>query len=89
MQVLKDTGLKQAIDKDTFGFIARYIDEQWQLAISGEAHEEYAKDTVWDLAMLACTCFKENASSLHDNTLYQELKQLTFVPATKVDSKTS
>ncbi len=88
MQVLKDTGLKQAIDRDTFGFIARYIDEQWQLAISGDAREP-TKDAVWDLAMLACTCFKENASSLHDNTLYQELKQLTFVPATKVDSKTS
>ena len=82
MQVLKATGLKTAIDKGTFAKIAHYIDEQWQAAALAQSPEE--KEKIWDMAMQACACLKENATTLHDNTLYQELKQLTFVPATKV-----
>ena len=82
--MLKATGLRQSIDKETFGYIARYIHEQWREASSGGAPDEAAKAVVWEQAMLACNCLKENAGRLHDTALYQELKNLTFVPATKV-----
>ena len=77
------------MDADTFRVIARHIDEQWRAASSGQpgsssSEQSQARDKIWDMAMLACLCLKDNAGSLHNAELYQELKGLTFVPATKV-----
>ena len=86
LQVLKETGLKQSIDKQTFTHIAQHIDGLWRRALSVEAAGEYSRDEIWDMAMLACDCLKENAGRLHDTNLYQALRGLRIAPAIKVGS---
>lgn len=86
LQVLKASGLKQEIDQETFQMIARSIDHDWsQLSAAEKASDSSpVKDQLWNMAMNACICLRENADSLHSSEMYQELKTLTFVPATKV-----
>ena len=79
-------GLKQGVDQGTFSTIANLIDERWRHSLEiAEASEDIAVDSeLWETAMLACTCMRENAGSLHNADLYRTLKPLAFVPALRV-----
>lgn len=86
LQVLRAVGLRQGVDQGTFTTIASLIDEQWRLisSMAEDADEAAADPELWETALLACTCMRDNATSLHNSELYQALRSLAFVPALRV-----